>query len=97
MGTRLSREEIEKLAILARLKLDQSQVDRIGSDLSAILSFVEQISELDLSQVEPLTHVHHQVNIMRDDEIEPSLAIEDVLKNAPDSSGQFIRAPIINE
>lgn len=93
----MTEEEILKLARLARLSLDQAEVQKMAKELGSIIEYVKQLEEVDTSSVEPMSHVHGSVNILREDVVQPSTPIEDVLKNAPDSSGRFIRVPIIIE
>lgn len=84
---KITREEVLHVARLARLTFDDAQVERLGSQLSGILEYVEQLGELDLEGVEPTAHVHAIVNAFREDAVRPSLGTEAVLSNAPQSEG----------
>ncbi len=88
---------IEHLARLARLDLNDAEKDRFASQLSGILAYVEQLRELDTAQVEPTAHVIPLENVMRDDDVRPSLPREEALCNAPDRTEQFYRVPKIIE
>lgn len=91
----LSREEVEHVAMLARLELTEEEKEAYTRQLNAILDFMQQLNELDTSGVEPMAHVLPLVNVMREDEVRPSLDREAVLAGAPDSDrGQF-RVPKI--
>ena len=91
----LSREEVRHVATLARLQLNDEEVDRFRRQLSHILSYVQTLNELDTSQVEPTSHVVPMANVWRDDEVTPSCEREALLKNAPDRTEEFFRVPKI--
>lgn len=88
---------IEHLARLARLDLNDAEKDRFASQLSGILAYVEQLRELDTARVEPTAHVISLENVMRQDDVRPSLPREEALGNAPDRTEQFYRVPKIIE
>lgn len=91
----LSREEVEHVALLARLELTEEEKEAYTRQLNAILDFMQQLNELDTSNVEPLAHVLPLVNVMREDEVKPGLSREAALAGAPDQDkGQF-RVPKI--
>lgn len=89
--------DVEHIALLARLSLTEEERERFGSQLSSILSYVGKLNEIDTSGIEPASHVLEMKNIMREDELRPSLPVEDALMNAPDRSGNFYRVPKIIE
>lgn len=69
----------------------------MSAQLSRILEYFEQLNELDTSNVEPLAHPLPRVNVFREDELCPSLPLEDVLANAPDREGNYFKVPRIIE
>ena len=89
----ISPEEVRHVAQLARLKLTDEELARLGEQLSAILDAVGKVSELDLSDVPPTAHPLDLVNVWGEDEPRPSLLVEDALANAPDRDGSFFRVP----
>ncbi len=95
----LSLEEVRKIAQLARLQLGPEQERAFAGQLSAILSYVEQLGELDVSQVEPMTHAlaAGELAPRRPDEIEPSLPPDEALANAPAREGTCFKVPRIIE
>jgi aspartyl-tRNA(Asn)/glutamyl-tRNA(Gln) amidotransferase subunit C len=93
----LSIEQVRKIAILARLKLSPEQEARFGEQLSAILAYVEQLSALDVSQVEPMTHAVDVAGALREDEVRPGLSPDAALANAPARSGTTFKVPRIIE
>jgi aspartyl-tRNA(Asn)/glutamyl-tRNA(Gln) amidotransferase subunit C len=80
----LSRDDILKLARLARLRLTDEEVDGFAHEISAILGYTEQLQAIDLDGVMPTTQVTGLVNVMRPDElIDYGASPEELLKNAP--------------
>jgi aspartyl-tRNA(Asn)/glutamyl-tRNA(Gln) amidotransferase subunit C len=80
----LDRAQVIHVARLARLELDEAELDRMASELSAVLDHVERIRELDLEGVEPTSHAVDLAGVMRADEPQPCLAREVVLAAAPE-------------
>lgn len=97
MSPRISREEVQHVARLARLTLAEEEKTRMGEELSSILGYVDQLRELDTSAVEPTSHAIPMVNVMRPDEVRPSYPVEAMLQNAPERDGDLIRVPKIIE
>ncbi len=94
---RISKEEIDHIALLARLNLSKEEKKLYGAQLSNILEYIEKLNELDTKNVEPTSHVITLNNVMRDDVLEDSLSREESLKNAPSRSEKFYRVPRIIE
>jgi len=88
---------VEHIAGLARLSLSAEENAAMADDLTKILAYVEKLNELDISRVEPTSHVLDLTNVMRDDEPRPSMPVDEALSNAPDRSGNFYRVPKIIE
>ena len=91
----LTRQEVEKVALLARLKLSPSEVDGMLEQLGKILGYVEQLDQVDTANVEPMAHALPMQNVFRDDVILPSLPVEQALANAPKRSGDFYAVPAV--
>jgi aspartyl-tRNA(Asn)/glutamyl-tRNA(Gln) amidotransferase subunit C len=79
----IDRAEVLHVARLARLELSEEEVDRMASELSAVLGHIEKISELDLEGVAPTAHVVDVANALRPDRPAPSLPREEALGPAP--------------
>jgi aspartyl-tRNA(Asn)/glutamyl-tRNA(Gln) amidotransferase subunit C len=94
---RISIEEIEHIASLARLSLTEKEKELFGSQLSSILDYMEKLNELDTRNIEPTSHVLPLSNVMRNDVPGPSIPREDALMNAPDHTEKFFRVPKIIE
>ena len=89
----ISREEVLHVAKLARLALDEEEIERLGGQLSAILEAVGKVGELDLADVEPTSHPLDLVNVWGADEPRSSLDVEDALAPAPEREDRFFRVP----
>lgn len=93
----ITKEEIEHIAVLARLRLSEEEKTLFGSQLSSILDYMEKLNELDTKDIEPTSHVLSLSNVMRDDSQAASLPREDALDNAPSHTEKFYRVPKIIE
>ena len=89
----ISRAEVVHVARLARLALTDEELDRFAGQLDAILEAVGQVSELDLSGVEPTLHPLELSNVWAEDAPQPSLPVEDALANAPEVEDDAFRVP----
>jgi aspartyl-tRNA(Asn)/glutamyl-tRNA(Gln) amidotransferase subunit C len=89
----LSREQVLHVARLARLKLDEDEVERFGGELSKITDWIDKVAELDLDDVPPTSHVVEVENVLRADEPRPCLPKEKVLESAPDADENGFRVP----
>jgi len=89
----ISRDDVLHVARLARLALRDDEVERLQSELSAILEAVGKVSELDLTDVPPTSHPLDLVNVWDDDEPRASLGLEEALVNAPEREGDGFRVP----
>lgn len=89
----LSPEDVRKLALLARLEISDDEVEHLGPQLQAILGFVAQLSELDTSDVEPMTTALDVDNRWRSDTRMPGLDREAALANAPAADEECFRVP----
>lgn len=97
-GARLTREDVRHIAVLGRLRLTDDEADAYASQLTEILRYVEKLNELDTSGIEPTVHAQRLVNVLREDELRPSLPPGDALANAPEAEdGRFRVPPIIQE
>lgn len=91
----ISRAEVEKVSLLARLSLSDEELDRMTSQLGDILGYVDQLSELDTEQVEPMAHALDFANVFRADAVQPSLDREAALANAPHRDDECYRVPAV--
>jgi len=95
MSEPISRAEVEHVAALARLDLTDDELDRFTRELGSILEHVEELSGLALDGVEPTAHPLPLVNVLRPDEVSPSLERAEVLAAAPAVEDHRFRVPRI--
>lgn len=86
---RLTIADVEHVAALARLGLSDEEKERMRDQLSSILGHINELSELDTDAIPPTAQVITLSNVLREDEVRPSLSREDVLRNAPRQSEGF--------
>ena len=94
---KLSREEVLHIALLARLGLTEEEVDRLSEQLSNILENFEILQQVDTSNIPPTAQSIALQNVVRDDEVAPSLPQNQVLDNAPQKEGDFFRVRAVLE
>jgi aspartyl-tRNA(Asn)/glutamyl-tRNA(Gln) amidotransferase subunit C len=80
----LTPEEVRWVAHLARLELSDAELATLTPQLGAIVEYVAQLAKIDTEGVEPLAHALEVHNVFRDDELAPSLSVDEALANAPD-------------
>ena len=93
----ITREEVEKVAHLARLDLEETELQSVTGQMDAILAYVEKLNELNTDDIVPTAHAVPMENAFRDDIIKPSLPIEKVLQNAPDATEDAFKVPQVIE
>jgi len=91
----ITEKDVEYVANLAQLTLDDTQKERLVGELGKILNYIDKLNELDTDGVEPMMHVQALSNVFRKDEIAPSLPRETVMQNAPKDDGEYILVPQI--
>lgn len=94
---KINREVLDKMAHLARLEFDDKDAEKMMQDMTAIVSWVEKLNEVDTTGVEPLTTMSHEVNALREDKVQTELTREEVLKNAPLKNEDYFRVPKVLE
>ena len=91
----ISRAEVEKVSLLARLLLSDEELDRMTSQMGDILGYIDLLSELDTEQIEPMAHALEVANAFRDDVMRPSLDRESALANAPHRDEECYLVPAV--
>ena len=91
----MTPEEVRELALLARLALSDQEIARMTGDLGAILTYVDALRELDTTGIDPMTHAVPFDCPLRDDQVAPSLPVDEALANAPRREGSFFQVPRI--
>lgn len=88
-------KEVEHVSRLARLKLGQDEKEQMAGQLQSILGIAKKIQELDTTGIEPTSHVINLPAVLREDEVRPSLPVDQVLQNAPRRNENFFQVPRI--
>jgi aspartyl-tRNA(Asn)/glutamyl-tRNA(Gln) amidotransferase subunit C len=94
---KISLDQVRHVALLARLELSAAEEQSLQADMSAILSYVEKLNELDTSAVAPTAQVGEAGTPMRDDKVTNRPAPDEMLSNAPARDGHFFKVPKIIE
>lgn len=92
---KISREEVEHVAHLARLNLREEELVKMTEQLDTILSYVDKLDELDTEGVKATTHAFSVSNAFREDVVTPSLSQDEALANGPDHNGDSFNVPKI--
>ncbi|PSB33303.1 Asp-tRNA(Asn)/Glu-tRNA(Gln) amidotransferase subunit GatC [Chlorogloea sp. CCALA 695] len=91
----IDREQVHKVALLARLELSPEEEAQFTTQLGSILDYFAQLSELDVTDVQPTTRAIDVSNVTRSDDLQPYGEREAMLTNAPDQEGDFFKVPQI--
>ncbi len=94
---KLSKQDVEYVAKLARLEVTEAEKDKLTTQLNDILLYIDQLNELDTGGVRPMTHAIAVTNAFREDRVRESLGTQNALANAPDARGEFFRVPKVIE
>ena len=94
---KISLADVEKAALLSRLKLSPREAELFRGQLSKVLDYIDCINQLDTGGVEPTSHPLPITNVFREDEPRESLSPEEVLSNAPRREGEFFRVKAVLE
>ena len=94
---KITRQEVDHVARLARLGLSDEEKERMRAQLDAILTYIDKLNQLDTGEVEPTSHVIPMTNVFREDTVWSCLSQEQALTNAPDRQEGFFRVPRILE
>jgi len=90
-------EEVRYIASLARLEFSEEEEERLTSEMTSILHYMDKLNELGTSEIEPMAHVLDLTNVLRDDQQQERITSEEALRSAPESDGDFFRVPKVIE
>lgn len=93
----IDKETIYKVADLARIAIEEKEVDSLMGDMNKILTFMEQLNELDTTGVAPLVYMNEEENVWREDVVKQEISVADGLKNAAKHNENFFMVPKILE
>lgn len=89
----ISKEIVEHIAHLARLKFEGEAQETIQKDMENIINFMDKLSEVNTDNVEPLIFMSDEVNVLREDVAEVTITQQEALKNAPKKDSDYFRIP----
>ena len=90
---KVNNKLVQHLAHLSRLDFDDDSKEKMKFDFEKMLDFVAKLEELDTANVEPLSYMSSELNVLRDDKVEQVLTQEQALQNAPVNDTDYIRIP----
>lgn len=94
---KITEKDVEYVAGLAQIALDDAEKSRLAEELSKILGYMESLNDLDTEGVEPMMHAMPLTNVFREDVVLPSLSRDEALHNAPSHDGEYFLVPKILE
>lgn len=90
---KITTEMVDYISQLSRLKLPPEERERMAAELERIIAYMDTLSALDTGGAEPMSHVFPVKNVLREDEVRPSLDRAELLKNAPQADGEAFLVP----
>ena len=93
----LTIDEVRHVARLARLRLSEEELETMQQELSSILGYIDMLQEVDVTDVPPTAQVTDVVNVVRPDEVRPSLPVDEALAGAPHREGDFFKVKPVME
>lgn len=93
----VSKKDVEYVADLARLSFNEEEKEALIQDLNNVLGYIEKLNELDTENVDIIVNPYYIENRLREDEVKPSMELNDVLKNAPDKLEEYFLVPKVIE
>ncbi|YAF98202.1 MAG: Asp-tRNA(Asn)/Glu-tRNA(Gln) amidotransferase subunit GatC [Nodularia sp. CChRGM 3473] len=91
----IDREQVRKVALLARLELTPEEEEQFTTQLGSILDYIEQLNAVDVSDVPPTTRAIDVSNVTREDKLQPYPEREAILNSAPEQENEFFKVPKI--
>lgn len=92
---KISRDDVKHVALLARLKLSEEEIELYTEQMNSILEYAATLQQIDTRSVPPTAHAVQLSNVLREDEVKESMEQEIVLQNAPEADDGFFRVPRI--
>ncbi len=94
---KISNKDVKEVADLARLEIEEEQLDKFTNQFENILKFISKLDELNTDDVEPTSHVLDMPTPLREDKVEEWLSQDEALKNAPQREDEFFGVPKVIE
>lgn len=93
----IDKETVKYAANLARMELQQKELEKLAGQLHSILDFIDKLKKVDIKNISPTSHILPLNNVLREDELRKSLPLEKTLKNSPQREGNFFSVPKVIE
>tara|TARA_Y100001970_G_C13432658_1_gene461917 strand:+ start:84 stop:371 length:288 start_codon:yes stop_codon:yes gene_type:complete len=93
----IDKNQVKKVSKLSRIALDESKLETLSKDLGSIISFVEQLNELDTNKTQPLSSIINKTLKPRNDVVDDGKIKDEILKNSPDKNDDFFIVPKVVE
>lgn len=94
---KINTDTIDKIAHLARLEFNEEAKEQIKTDMNNLLDFVDQLNEINTSNIEPLIYISDEVNVLREDIVKHDITQVEALKNSPDHDSDYFKVPTMIE
>ena len=95
---KLTQKEVEYVANLARIQVSEAEKDQLSSQLSSILTYMQELNQVNIEGVSPMASVLSQANVLREDEVRESVTQDEAIANAPTAKDGMFQVPkIISE
>ena len=94
---KINKESLQKIAHLARLEMPESAEKEMMDSLNSVLTWMEELNEINTDNVKPLIHMSLEVNALREDKVIPNISCEEGLRNAPKHDGVYFSVPKVME
>ena len=95
MSKKIDKAHVKRIAKLARLEIEEEEVEQFSEQLSSIVDYIEKLNELETDSIEPLAHCLPIHNVFREDIVKKSLGVEGALSNAPQREEEYFKVPKI--
>ena len=93
----VSKEDVKHIAKLSKLNLTQEELEKYTNELSSIVDFANELSNINVAGIKPTAHILDIKNVFRKDEVQPSYDREEILKNAPSKDAGCVSVPKVVE
>lgn len=94
---KITSKDVEKVALLSRLEIDDSEMEKMNEQLNSILDYIDVLNQVNTEGVQPTAHVLPMKNVMREDVVQPSLSRDLALSNAPEAEDGYFKVPKVVE
>jgi len=85
----ISKKEVKKVAALARIGVEEKDLEKLSKDLSGVLDWIDQLKELDVTDIEPTAHITGMDDVVREDKADEFVATDKIVDLFPEKSGRY--------